>query len=54
MLREELAKLSGAFVSLFQEARDSRLFGPLPMSDIVGRVIYCLQSAIDHGPVQNR
>ncbi|WCJ38314.1 Peptidase S24/S26A/S26B/S26C family protein [Euphorbia peplus] len=36
-----------------KEANDSRNFGPVPMSDIVGRVIYCLRSAVDHGPVQN-
>ncbi|KDP26525.1 hypothetical protein JCGZ_17683 [Jatropha curcas] len=36
-----------------KEANDSRIFGPVPMSDIVGRVIYCLQTAVDHGPVQN-
>ncbi|KAK9083219.1 hypothetical protein Scep_029690 [Stephania cephalantha] len=37
-----------------QEARDSRTFGPVPLSGIVGRVIYCLRSAVDHGPVENR
>ncbi|KAG0486686.1 hypothetical protein HPP92_008781 [Vanilla planifolia] len=36
-----------------KEARDSRLFGPVPMSDILGRVIYAMRSAVDHGPVQN-
>ncbi|OAY34601.1 uncharacterized protein LOC110628666 [Manihot esculenta] len=36
-----------------KEANDSRIFGPVPMSDIVGRVIYCLRTAVDHGPVQN-
>ncbi|XP_022156611.1 uncharacterized protein LOC111023476 [Momordica charantia] len=36
-----------------KEANDSRTFGPVPMSDIVGRVIYCLRTAVDHGPVQN-
>ncbi|XP_021640507.2 mitochondrial ATP-independent inner membrane protease subunit 2 isoform X2 [Hevea brasiliensis] len=35
------------------EANDSRIFGPVPMSDIVGRVIYCLRTPVDHGPVQN-
>ncbi|KAE8660418.1 SAP-like protein BP-73-like [Hibiscus syriacus] len=35
------------------EAKDSRLFGPVPMTDIVGRVIYLLRTAVDHGPVQN-
>ncbi|MBA0758030.1 hypothetical protein Gotri_021063 [Gossypium trilobum] len=36
-----------------KEAKDSRLFGPVPMTGIVGRVIYCLRTAVDHGPVQN-
>ncbi|OMP11109.1 Peptidase S26A, signal peptidase I [Corchorus olitorius] len=36
-----------------KEAKDSRLFGPVSMTDIVGRAIYCLQTAVDHGPVQN-
>ncbi|KAL0927711.1 hypothetical protein M5K25_001912 [Dendrobium thyrsiflorum] len=36
-----------------KEARDSRLFGPVPMSGILGRVIYAMRSAVDHGPVQN-
>ncbi|KAM7496103.1 hypothetical protein LguiA_020517 [Lonicera macranthoides] len=36
-----------------KEANDSRLFGPVNMTDIVGRVIYCLRTAVDHGPVQN-
>ncbi|KAB1223751.1 Mitochondrial inner membrane protease subunit 1 [Morella rubra] len=36
-----------------KEANDSRTFGPVPMTDIVGRVIYCLRTAVDHGPVQN-
>lgn len=36
-----------------KEANDSRSFGPVNMSDIIGRVIYCLRSAVDHGPVQN-
>ncbi|XP_008810541.2 uncharacterized protein LOC103721924 isoform X2 [Phoenix dactylifera] len=36
-----------------KEARDSRLFGPVPMTDIVGRVVYALRSAVDHGPVLN-
>ncbi|ESW16886.1 hypothetical protein PHAVU_007G192500 [Phaseolus vulgaris] len=36
-----------------QEANDSRTFGPVQMTDIVGRVIYCLRSAVDHGRVQN-
>ncbi|KAK6164269.1 hypothetical protein DH2020_001133 [Rehmannia glutinosa] len=36
-----------------QEAYDSRTFGPVTMTDIVGRVIYCLRNAVDHGPVNN-
>ncbi|CAI0434438.1 unnamed protein product [Linum tenue] len=36
-----------------KEANDSRKFGPVPMSNIVGRAIYCLRTAVDHGPVQN-
>ncbi|GAB2282242.1 hypothetical protein Dimus_016792 [Dionaea muscipula] len=36
-----------------KEAMDSRSFGPVPMSNIVGRVIYCLRTAVDHGPVRN-
>uniref|UniRef100_A0A2P2JTS2 Uncharacterized protein MANES_12G032900 n=1 Tax=Rhizophora mucronata TaxID=61149 RepID=A0A2P2JTS2_RHIMU len=36
-----------------KEANDSRTFGPVPLSDIVGRVIYRLQTAVDHGPVKN-
>ncbi|XAR61093.1 Signal peptidase I [Bertholletia excelsa] len=36
-----------------KEAKDSRLFGPISMTDIVGRVLYCLRTAVDHGPVRN-
>ncbi|KAF5738946.1 hypothetical protein HS088_TW12G00142 [Tripterygium wilfordii] len=36
-----------------KEAYDSRLFGPVSMSSIIGRVIYCLRTAVDHGPIQN-
>ncbi|KAI5680087.1 hypothetical protein M9H77_01314 [Catharanthus roseus] len=36
-----------------QEANDSRSFGPVSMSNIVGRVMYCLRTAVDHGPVNN-
>ncbi|WOL18063.1 hypothetical protein Cni_G26856 [Canna indica] len=36
-----------------KEAQDSRIFGPVPMTDIVGRVIYALRNAVDHGPVYN-
>ncbi|KAK4747328.1 hypothetical protein SAY87_026365 [Trapa incisa] len=30
-----------------------RTFGPVSMADIVGRVIYSLKTAVDHGPVRN-
>lgn len=36
-----------------KEAYDSRTFGPVNMTNILGRVIYCLRSASDHGPVNN-
>ncbi|GAB4841726.1 hypothetical protein Ancab_022448 [Ancistrocladus abbreviatus] len=36
-----------------KEAKDSRTFGPVQMSDIVGRVIYSLRTAVDHAPMQN-
>ncbi|XP_031474652.1 uncharacterized protein LOC116246887 [Nymphaea colorata] len=36
-----------------KEAHDSRTFGPVRIGDIVGRVIYYMQTAVDHGPVQN-
>ncbi|XP_056842671.1 uncharacterized protein LOC130495226 [Raphanus sativus] len=36
-----------------KEAYDSRTFGPVSMADIVGRAIYCLRTAVDHGPVSN-
>ncbi|XP_044492335.1 uncharacterized protein LOC123216046 [Mangifera indica] len=36
-----------------EEAHDSRIFGPVPMTNIVGRVLYCLRTAVDHGPVVN-
>ncbi|EFN53981.1 hypothetical protein CHLNCDRAFT_135936 [Chlorella variabilis] len=32
---------------------DSRAFGLLPLSAIVGRVLYCARSHTDHGPVEN-
>jgi type IV secretory pathway protease TraF len=37
-----------------QEAVDSRTFGPLPLSNIIGRAIYCSRSPVEHGFVQNR
>ncbi|XP_035550292.1 uncharacterized protein LOC109003568 isoform X2 [Juglans regia] len=36
-----------------KEANDSRNFGPVLMANIVGRVIYSMRTAEDHGPVQN-
>ncbi|KAL9253738.1 Mitochondrial ATP-independent inner membrane protease subunit 2-like protein [Drosera capensis] len=36
-----------------KEAKDSRSFGPVLMSSIVGRAIYCLRTAVDHGPIRN-
>ena len=35
------------------EVIDSRSFGPLPFSNIVGRVMYRAQSLTDHGAVDN-
>ncbi|KMT16608.1 hypothetical protein BVRB_3g048940 [Beta vulgaris subsp. vulgaris] len=36
-----------------EEAYDSRTFGPVPIMDIMGRVIYRFQSMKDHGLVEN-
>ncbi|CAA3024913.1 Hypothetical predicted protein [Olea europaea subsp. europaea] len=36
-----------------QEAYDSRTFGPVSMIEIIGRVICCLRTVVDHGPVNN-
>ncbi|XP_024390452.1 mitochondrial ATP-independent inner membrane protease subunit 2 isoform X2 [Physcomitrium patens] len=36
-----------------KESRDSRSFGPLPLSNIIGRAIYGIRSAVDHGFVVN-
>lgn len=36
-----------------KEVKDSRTFGPVSLTDIVGRAIYCLRTAVDHGPVSN-
>ncbi|KAL2921328.1 Mitochondrial inner membrane protease subunit 1 [Bienertia sinuspersici] len=36
-----------------KEAKDSRTFGPIPIMDIKGRVIYRFQSMKDHGLVEN-
>ncbi|PRW05766.1 mitochondrial inner membrane protease subunit 2-like [Chlorella sorokiniana] len=32
---------------------DSRSFGPLPLSNVVGRILYAARSETDHGPVEN-
>lgn len=32
---------------------DSRTFGPLPLSNIIGRVMYAARSETDHGPIEN-
>ncbi|PSC67635.1 peptidase S24 S26A S26B S26C family [Micractinium conductrix] len=32
---------------------DSRSFGPLPLVNIVGRILYAARSESDHGPVEN-
>ncbi|XP_059626025.1 mitochondrial ATP-independent inner membrane protease subunit 2-like [Cornus florida] len=36
-----------------KDANDSRTFGPISMKGIVGRVLYRLTTAVDHGPVKN-
>ncbi|XP_057781447.1 mitochondrial ATP-independent inner membrane protease subunit 2-like [Salvia miltiorrhiza] len=36
-----------------KDSYDSRSFGPVTLSDIVGRAIYCLKNDVDHGPVNN-
>jgi hypothetical protein len=35
------------------DAPDSRTFGPLPLSHVVGRVVYAMRCASDHGVVAN-
>jgi hypothetical protein len=32
---------------------DSRAFGPVPVEKMLGRVVYCVRSRTDHGPVRN-
>ena len=39
---------------VWQDSYDSRSFGPVTLSDIIGRAIYCLKNDVDHGPVNNR
>ncbi|XP_047953944.1 uncharacterized protein LOC125200318 [Salvia hispanica] len=36
-----------------KDSYDSRSFGPVTLSDIIGRAIYCLKNDVDHGPVNN-
>ncbi|KAL8523127.1 hypothetical protein ACS0TY_013196 [Phlomoides rotata] len=36
-----------------KDSYDSRTFGPVSMTDIVGRVIYCMRNDVDHGPMNN-
>ncbi|KEH42522.1 peptidase S24/S26A/S26B/S26C family protein [Medicago truncatula] len=36
-----------------KEAIDSRTFGPIHITNIVGRVLYCMRSAGDHNRVRN-
>ena len=37
----------------FPDVIDSRTFGPLPVSNIIGRVMYAARSETDHGPIEN-
>jgi hypothetical protein len=37
----------------FPDVIDSRTFGPLPLNNILGRVMYAARSHVDHGPVEN-
>jgi hypothetical protein len=37
----------------FPDVIDSRTFGPLPLNNIIGRVMYAAKSQTDHGPVEN-
>ena len=32
---------------------DSRTFGPLPLANVLGRILYAARSDSDHGPVEN-
>ena len=36
-----------------KDAIDSRTFGPLPLRNVIGRVVYAAKSASDHGFVEN-
>ncbi len=35
------------------QAPDSRAFGPLPLADVTGRVVYASRGRSDHGSVRN-
>jgi hypothetical protein len=37
----------------FPDVIDSRTFGPLPLGNIIGRVMYAATSSTNHGPVEN-
>lgn len=37
----------------FADVPDSRTFGPLPLQNVLGRVVYAVRSATDHGVVHN-
>ena len=37
----------------YPDVIDSRSFGPLPLHNIIGRVMYSARSETDHGPVEN-
>ena len=37
-----------------KQAEDSRTFGPLHVSQILGRIIYYVRSQTEHGPVENQ
>ena len=37
----------------FPDVIDSRTFGPLPLDNILGRVMYAARSQTDHGPIEN-
>ena len=45
--------LSEADTFKANEVIDSRSFGPLPVENIIGRVIYQCQSRTEHGPTSN-
>lgn len=50
-----LSMASELYASRFRclQVIDSRTFGYIPLTNIVGRVIYAASSRRDHGPVMN-